>query len=208
MKRNLIIIAMIAISAKSASAQMASFGVTAGAVFSNMSLSSEGESQSLDTKAGLTFGVMSNIPLGKSFSFQPALNYAQKGCSVTEEGEEKTTIKLNYLELPLNFVYNSPEKNGHFFVGAGPFIAYGIAAKAKFGDIEVNGHFGSGEDDAAKPVEIGLNALLGYQFGAGFNIAANYCRGLNNISVETEGLKHHNYYFGLRIGYVIGGKRL
>ena len=198
---------MIAISTKSACAQMASFGVTAGAVFSNMSFSSEGESLNLDSKAGLTFGVMSNIPLRKFFSFQPALNYVQKGFNFTEEGEEKTTLKLNYLELPLNFVYHSPGKKGQFFAGAGPTIACGIAAKAKYGDIEVKGHFGSGEDDVAKPIEIGANALVGFQFVSGFNIAANYCRGFNNISVE-EDLKQHNYYFGIRLGYTFGGKKL
>jgi len=78
MKKNLIIIAMIAISVKSACAQMTTFGITAGAVLSNMSISSEGESLNLDSKAGLTFGVMSNIPLGKSFGFHISVGRSRR----------------------------------------------------------------------------------------------------------------------------------
>ena len=207
MKKIFSIMAVVAISTQSAAAQMASFGITTGAVLSNYSAKTDGEeSPKLDSKVGLTFGIMSNIPINKSISFQPALNYIQKGASYTED-ETKIKIKLNYLELPLNFVYNAPEKNGHFFIGAGPYIAYGIAAKVKVGDVEVKGHFGSGEDDMAKPLEIGANVLTGYQFAGGFNIAANYNRGLNNISTDRSS-KEHNYYFGLRVGYMLSGKKL
>ena len=206
MKKIFFIMAIAAIAIQTAAAQMTSFGVTAGAVVSNYSAKAEGEeTPKLDSKIGLTFGIMSNIPISKSLSFQPAINYVQKGASFKED-ETKATLKLNYLELPLNFVYTTPEKNGHFFIGAGPCISYGIAAKLKVGDVEIKGSFGSGEDDVAKPLEICANILMGYQFAGGLNIAANYNRGLNNISTDGSGsTKEHNYYVGFRIGYMLTG---
>ena len=207
MKKIFFMMAVVAIASKTTTAQMTSFGVTAGAVIANYSAKADGESQKLDSKAGLTFGIVCNIPISKSFSFQPAINYVQKGASSAED-EIKVKVKLNYLEVPLNFVYNSPEKNGHFFIGAGPSFSYGIAAKVKAGDIEIKSHFGSGEDDIAKPVEIGANIMMGYQFAGGFNIAANYNSGLNNISADGT-TTEHNHYFGFRIGYMLtgGGKK-
>jgi hypothetical protein len=129
----------------------------------------------------------------------------QKGASVSSDGD-KATVKLNYLEMPLNFVYNAPEKNGHFYAGAGPSLAYGISAKTKTNGVEEKGHFGSGPDDVAKPFEMGANVLAGYQFAGGLNITVNYNRGLNNISSDGS-TKEHNYYIGLRIGYMLSGKK-
>lgn len=205
MKKIFFIMAITAITTKTTTAQTG-FGITAGAVVANYSSKTGGEvSPKLDSKAGVTFGIVCNIPVSKSFNFQPAINYVQKGASFTEDGM-KLKVKLQYLELPLNFVYASPKKNGHFFIGAGPCIAYGIAAKVKAGDVEAKGHFGSGPDDVAKPLEIGANILTGYQFAGGFNIAANYNRGLNNISSDGTS-KEHNYYFGLRLGFLFAGKK-
>lgn len=205
MKKILSIMAVIAIATQTTLAQQkTSFGVTAGAISSNYSAKDDEFSLDLDSKVGFTFGILSNIPISRSLSFQPAINYVQKGCSA-EDGGVKTTLKLNYLELPLNFVYNTPGENGHFFIGAGPTVSYGIAAKVKEGDSEEKLHFGSNDGDDVKPFEVGANILMGYQTASGFNIAANYNRGLNNISVDGS-TKEHNYYFGLRLGYMLTGK--
>jgi len=151
----------------------------------------------------------SSIGLGQHFSFQPALNYIQKGGVLKEEGiTDKTT--LNYLELPLNFVYNTHSLKGKFFIGAGPSLSIGLSGKDKWDDgsnIEPTDiKFGSGEDDDFKPFEAGINFLTGYQCKSGFLIAANYNLGLSNIANSDEGPKYHNRYFGIRIGYMFGSK--
>jgi hypothetical protein len=205
MKKILSTMAVIVVATQATVAQQTTtFGITAGAVTSYSSFEDD-MWQNFDSKIGLTFGILSNIPVSKSLSFQPAIHYVQKGFRVAGEFAYEATKKLNYLELPLNFVYNTQGKNGHFFIGAGPSIAYGIAAKLKMVDSEEKLHFGSEENDVAKPLEIGANILMGYQFANGFNIAANYNSGLNNISVH-ESTEEHNYYFGLRIGYMFIGK--
>ncbi len=193
-------------------AQKSSIGFTAGATFASYKLKIEDfESISINskTKVGFTVGVVSSIGLGQHFSFQPALNYIQKGGVLKEEGiTDKTT--LNYLELPLNFVYNTHSLKGKFFIGAGPSLSIGLSGKDKWDDgsnIEPTDiKFGSGEDDDFKPFEAGINFLTGYQCKSGFLIAANYNLGLSNIANSDEGPKYHNRYFGIRIGYMFGSK--
>ncbi len=205
MKQFLFALAITAIFIKTASAQKSEFGFSAGAVSANYSAKEDGVSVSASSKIGLTFGIMAKLPLTASLSFQPAFNYVQKGTKV-DFGGESISLRLNYLELPLNFVYHSPENtSGQFFVGLGPSLSYGISGKMKAGGNEEKIHFGSGDNDIAKPFEFGGNILAGYTFKGGFNIAANYNRGLSNISTDGS-TKEHNYYFGLRLGYFLGKK--
>ena len=208
MKKIITLIAIAAIAAQIVQAQKSAFGFTAGATLSKMTAKFEGGSLTTQSKIGFTAGVMGNIPIGKDFSFMPALNFVQKGSKSKRESYESTT-NLNYIEIPLNFVYLVPGKSGHLFLGGGPSVAYGISGKTKSNDPMDAGNvkvkFGSTVDDDIKPLEIAANLLLGYQFKNGFNIAANYNMGINNISPE-EGFKGHNNYFGLRLGMMLSGK--
>lgn len=100
----------------------------------------------------------------------------------------------------MNIVYKTQKDRG-FFIGAGPSIAYGLSGKEKYSDSKVK--FGSG-DDEVKPIDFGINALAGYQFGNGFLFSLNYNLGLSNIqkgnSSEMGTVK--NKYFCLKIGYL------
>lgn len=205
MKYFLFTMVIAAIFTQTISAQKSAFGFSAGIVNANYSATSEGMTISASSKLGLTFGVMAKLPLTASLSFQPAMNYVQKGAKI-DLGGESASIRLNYLEMPLNLVFNSPEnESGQFFFGLGPSLSYGISGKMKAAGQEEKVHFGSGEDDIAKPFELGGNILAGYTFRGGFNVAVNYNRGLNNISTDAS-TKEHNYYFGLRLGYLLSKK--
>jgi hypothetical protein len=192
-------------------AQKASIGLTAGATFSSYKIKAGSLSVTSKTKVGLTAGVASFINMGKNFSFQPNLNFTQKGGTLKEEGmTEKTTF--NYLELPLNFVYNTHSAKGKFFVGAGPSVSIGLSGKDKWNDGEESGkddiNFGSGDDDNLKAIDAGINFLAGYKFNGDFFIAANYYAGLSNLAVTSGGDdgKMNNRYFGIRIGYLFNSK--
>ena len=88
-------------------AQQSSFGFQAGATFASYKLKVESVSVTSKTKAGFTVGVVADVAMGKSFSFQPALNFLQKGGVLKQSGAtDKQTY--SYLELPLNFVFGKP----------------------------------------------------------------------------------------------------
>ncbi len=193
-----------------ANAQQSSFGFTAGAVFASYKVTISSVSVTSKTKAGFTLGLTSSFAMGKRFSFESALNFLQKGGVIKEEG---TTDKLttNYLELPLNFVYNIYSAKGIFFAGGGPSIGVGLFGKDRYSDYThsetTNILFGESAD--IKPYEAGINLLAGYRFKRGFIVTLNYNAGLNNTAttIDDYSSKMHNRYFGLRIGYMIPGKR-
>lgn len=189
-----------------------SFGINAGVTFASYKVKDESVSITAKSKIGFTAGVTASMPLGQNFSFRPSLNYTQKGGKYSESGfTDKTTF--NYLELPLNFVYNTSSDNGKFFIGAGPSLSLGLSGKDKYEEAGVSEEsdikFGNGDDDDLKALDAGINFLAGYEFAGGFFIAANYYAGLSNLAISTAGDngKMHNRYFGARVGVMFGGNK-
>ena len=189
-----------------------SIGITAGASIANVTVKSGFISASPKSKTGITVGIAIAAPLSSNFSFQPALNFIQKGYKVKDQGS-KETVNLNYLEVPMNFVY-STQKNEGFFIGAGPSLAYGISGKDKFTadgmpDDNQKVKFGSGADEV-KAFDFGVNALAGYKAKGGFMISANYNLGLSKINNDDgsgDAGTIKNRYFSIKIGYMFGGNK-
>ena len=189
-------------------------GLTAGASFANITVKAEGISGSPKEKTGFTAGILLNAPLSTNFSFQPALNFVQKGYIVKDEtGTEK--VMLNYLEVPLNFVYNT-QKNEGFFIGAGPSISYGISGRDKFtysgsGMPPTSEKVKFGKDgEEVKPFDVGANIMAGYLFMGGFMISGNYNFGLSKINNDDDSGGNgtiRNRYFAIKVGYVFGGNK-
>lgn len=214
MKSTFLMLLLILITAFSLSAQT-TIGFTAGVSFANVTAKSQGISASLKLKTGFTAGIILNAPLSANFSFQPALNFVQKGYKIKDDAGTET-VNLNYLEVPLNFVY-STKKNEGFFIGAGPSLAYGISGKDKvkyagngMPDDNEKVKFGSGADEV-KEFDFGINAIAGYRLASGFMVSANYNLGLSKInnddgSGEEDGTIK-NKYFSIKIGYTFGKKR-
>jgi hypothetical protein len=196
-------------------AQNTNFGVTAGAAFANYHAKSDGEKDNGSSKTGLTVGLFVDVPVSTHFSFQPAVNFVQKGTK-DEQTDGGITAKLkmtvNCLEVPLNFIYNAHGSSGNFFIGAGPSLAFSMSGKLKYKDDQGNAvsetlNFGSSEDDAMKGFDLGANFVAGYQFKAGILIAANINAGLSNLAVDkTNGDKLHSQYVGIRLGYMFNKK--
>ncbi|HET9057919.1 MAG TPA: porin family protein [Chitinophagaceae bacterium] len=200
-------------------AQNIRFGVTAGASIASAKGKTEGVSITSDSKVGFTGGVLVDIPLADQFAFQPGLNFLQKGSKfninilgVQIDGKET----LNYLELPLNFLFRTEAGSGKFFVGLGPVLGLGLSGKGE-DKSTFNGQtieekydveFGTDVNtDHYKPFEFSGNVLAGYEFGNGIFIAVNYNLGISNIAVvdNTDNTTYRNRYFGIRLGYLFGG---
>jgi outer membrane protein with beta-barrel domain len=194
--------------------QKATIGITAGMSLANMHAKFGGTRISSDSKAGITAGVFTDIALSGQFSFQPALNFVQKGYTTKmPEIDYKDKLTLNYLELPLNFLFKPEMQKIQFFAGAGPSIAYALSGKEKETD---NGNtqtytykFGNNPDeDDLKAIDFGANFLTGIETKSGFLVAANYNLGLSNTAPgSSSGGTIKSRYFGFKIGYMFKGKR-
>lgn len=198
-------------------AQNVRFGVTAGTTIASAKAKVSGISITSDSKVGFTIGVLADIALADQFVFQPGLNFTQKGSKLSvTEGTDKFESKqtLNYLEVPLNFLFQTEAGTGKFFAGIGPGLGFGLGGKSKDKET-IDGtttestediKFGTNVDtDHYKPFEFSGNFLAGYELSNGVFVAANYNMGFSNLSIEGNGTSYKNRYFGIRIGYKFGG---
>ena len=210
MKKVVLSLVLLAGTVSYVSAQ-SSFGIQAGIALASVKAEQDDEEIEFDSKIGLTLGVYANVGLSDNFSFRPALNFVQKGAKNEMDifgTTVKTTVNLNYIEVPFNFVYTSAPGSG-FFIGAGPSLSFGLSGKTKSEadgqEEEEDLNFGDG-DDEVKRLEFGGNILAGYQMTNGFNVSLNYNIGFSNLS-NVDNSSWKNNYFGIRLGYGLGGEK-
>ncbi len=108
------------------------------------------------------------------------------------------SVSLNYLELPIHFLYHYPVGPGNVYGGLGPYFAYGVGGKE--GDISSFGDSNGG----FKRFDAGLGFMLGYKLSMGVSLDIGYELGLANIEYADEDVKGHNRVFSINLGYQIG----
>jgi hypothetical protein len=209
MRKFLLLLAVCCSLTMMSKGQGARFGFDAGILSSMAKVTSDNQTSSSKSRIGFNVGVLVDVKMGNDFSFQPGLNFVQKG-GKDDEGSTSADISLNFLELPLDFIYHAKGKTGSFFIGAGPSLSYGLSGKAKVtsGGVTITEslHLGSSENDDLKRLEFGGNVLTGYEWKSGVFISFNYNAGFSNMSPQT-GTKWKNNYVGLHIGFVLPDKR-
>lgn len=83
---------------------------------------------------GFHAGIISNIPLAKSFAIQAGIKIQSAG-GRTEIDQpmfhwESSTSHTMYLQLPVDFIYKFPvAKTYCFYTGLGPYISKGITGE-------------------------------------------------------------------------------
>lgn len=165
------------------------------------------DNSSSDLKVGFYAGATAHIVMNPHFSFEPGLSFVQKGGIEKNDGGGyiKSTLNLNYIELPMDFVYTRKNK---FFVGAGPSISWAVSGKVKVDDgsntEKTAIKFGS-DDSELKRFDAGIELMAGFRFKSGVCISTNLNSSFLNLS-NINGVLFMNGYWGFRIGYVFGNK--
>jgi hypothetical protein len=213
-KRNLFYLIAFLFMAQSVAAQ---FGVHGGVSLSSMTFQyddfGETEKETFGSRAGFLFGGFYRHQFSSNFAIQPELNFVQRGGKEEIDffGETfKTDFNLNYLEIPINFLYTTSDFGG-FYIGAGPSLNFGLSGKVK---VTFDGETESedikfGKDEDLKGFYLGANILTGYQFENGLNLSAFFTQSFTNSSpqaeIDAENAKTSFMNYGLRIGYTFGG---
>lgn len=190
-----------------ASAQEVRLGVKAGLNLANLSTETE-QIGDYNTRTGLLFGIMAEMPISKKFAFQPELLFSAQGAKNEiniEEYKYKGTQKLNYLNIPLLFKYFISEG---FTIQAGPQVGFLMLAKNDYEDNYLGVGYAQQEEnisDYMNIVDFGLNFGLGYQLQNGLYIDARYNLGLTNLRNNNDGLdtKQYNRVIQFSIGYFL-----
>jgi hypothetical protein len=218
-------------------AQKVNWGVKAGLnsstiVHPKQSQSATGVSNFIDHRiTGYHVGIFSDIAF-KNFSVQPALIYTTKGgnyesnnilysMSGISQGYTTGKTTLNYLELPVNVLYNIPFSKGKFFIGGGPYAAIGLSGKydrtsqvtSNNGGGQITSSsasqgsivFGSNSNDY-RLLDMGIGLLGGVSFKNGLLFSINYSTGLSNITRSTT-VTTKNNLFGFSVGYYLTKSR-
>ena len=171
------------------------FGVRAGVGLNG--LTGKG-TDNLDNKFGWHAGVNLEKRIGNDIYFQPNLLFYAKGSEATI-ANVKTSTTLNYLEVPLNFVYKGEVGSGKVLVGLGPYVGYGIGTKSKVGSNSTSPSF---EDVNLKKFDLGGNLLLGWEFSN--NLSAQLNAGMGFMKINDKQVADYspkNIGFGVSLGY-------
>ena len=172
------------------------YGVMAGANFAKLS---GGDVQDAKTRTGLMVGGYAAWPIAESWSFQPELLYSMQGAKGSDEFGE-TTLKLDYLGVPLLFRFSPPTTSTTKpFVAIGPAFGYQVACNvsASSSQFSVN----SSCDDAAQGTDFerkkfdfsgrieagadvaagGTHVRIGGGYSHGFTDVVNHSKAKNRV---------------------------
>lgn len=188
-------------------AQSVSFGLKAGVNFSNISTSGGGLTLTTSNTTGFHVGALADIGFGH-LSLQPGILYTTKGGSTGDGSGGNEKLTLNYIEVPVNLLYNISLGIGRVFIGGGPYAALGLSGKSTLtgaatsagtGTESQNITFGSAAADVKNP-DFGLNLIGGLRIKSGLSLSAGYGIGLANLSNDS-GISSKNNVLSFSVGY-------
>jgi len=166
-----------------AQGQSMGFGLKAGVNFPKYNYS--GSNAAYETSTSTNFHVTGYLdaPLSTAFSVQPGISLQGKGGKIEIGSFGTYTQNTMWLEIPVNLVAKVPMGNSNFFVGAGPYIGFGLSGKNKYdsnwGSVEEEFEFG--KDGTLKSTDFGLNFTAGFHLGQGLLLHAGYGLGLTDL---------------------------
>ncbi len=209
--------------------QFAGIGVSAE---NNSSVTDGGEIYDFKTRLSWKGGITSKFYLGSSFYFAPEFSVLSKGGKIDQYYDygDGTNIKVKgnarftFLEMPLNLMAVIPGNMGHFYIGMGPSLSYGVDGRihlkamvpvdngngvpvyveaAETFDVKFDGKKADEVDDEYvhyKAFELGGNLVTGYQLQSGLFVKAMANYSFSDID-PNAGYETKNWYFGLGLGY-------
>lgn len=203
MKKNVVtfvfaISALILSSKVSAQDTPVSFGLKAGAGLSNYRLGGEMKRFKSKMNIGGSAGAFVKYDLSPNFALQTGLD-VYYNISKLESKTERSSDKLKSfgVEVPVYGIVQGKLGTGNAFLGAGPYVGYGISAKADGINLfKKNDRTGS----AMNRFDYGLGGIIGYDFKENWQINASYRFGLADLHKGKGGsMKSHGASIG--IGY-------
>ncbi len=225
--KKIILLALLAIGILPAYSQT-SIGVIGGYNLSSIVPKRNLESWGYDvsSRSGWRAGVITDHHLWGKFYLQPQLLLNRKGYDYSFHNEvsgnySKRERQFLYLELQASLMFKQQLGKGKLIVGAGHYIGRGITGKERLtGYMDLDGRqvyfidhskikFKSKEpsnstfpyDTYAKPYDLGINCLVGYELKNGLFFNVTYSEGITELGYYNG--PGGNTYWGLTVGYFL-----
>lgn len=153
-------------------------------------------------------GGYANYSLTEAISLQGGLSISGKGYKETwtdtwgglsgGSEEVKATESLFYLEIPVNAVYHY--KN--FYVGAGPYLGYGLLGvwKWKSPSDSNSGNAFDKDDEGYRRIDFGAKFQAGYRVNDKISVGLDYGLGLIKLDPEWND-SPRNSVLSISLGY-------
>lgn len=136
----------------------------------------------------VNLGTIIGIPLDENWSVYTGPYYSGKGVVHGRTGStgriDSFTIRLNYIELPINIAYKFNEgRPNRLGIAGGPYIAYGFNGEMR----TINSsrppttHLHKKETDQYKRLELGFNFTTLFEINNRYGLRVDYSRSLTNI---------------------------
>ncbi len=149
-------------------------------------------------RLGGRFGIPVELRLSDKFKLNSGFFYEMKGnvnypLNAFSTEHQTMTISYSTIGLPVCITYmrSEPDKN-NFFIGIGPYVAYGIVGKVRYYDVvgnavEQKASWGTtpGKSDI-KPLDLGVQMQAGIFLKNGLICRFVLQRGLNDMAVSKE----------------------
>lgn len=169
MKKSLVALLIITLTATQGFSQAFSFGPKAGLNISNYT---GGNIQS-DAMVGLHMGGLINFGIGKVFSIQPEVLFSTQGARIENQGITND-FKVNYVSVPVMLKLKT---SGGLYIEAGPQASFKTGEN--IGDESINRF--------ARDLDLALGGGIGYQSGIGLGIGARYLAGISKVGDFNAG---------------------
>ncbi|SMO39836.1 porin family protein [Solitalea koreensis] len=190
-------------------AQQSSVGIKAGLNLSKVSTftSNNGSTETnatTDYKPGFHAGIYADLGISSILSFQPELQYSQKGYRSTYSvlgNVREISARYSYLDIPLLAKIKPQGTQGGFNLFAGPTVSFLLTQKyTETGkDFTVTSEDREINKDNFRKSDVGVVLGAGYDFGV-FNLNAAYNFGLQKLDKYNNDVKARNQTMQVSIG--------
>lgn len=154
-----------------------------------------------DPAVGYALGVLADIPLANpKWSIRPGLTF-QHEASNADIFADETYIRVNYFNLPVDVVFHPDFAGKRWVFGLGPWFAYGLSGKYTQDGYTYSIRFGSSEDNDAHRLDLGLDAMAGYQLKPDMMLTAKFDFGLKDVSAQPDFVTIYTRSFGVNFVY-------
>jgi hypothetical protein len=169
MKR-IILVAIALMAFGFTNAQSTKYGVKGGLNVSGIT----GYAEDTKTLIGFHVGGFAEIKVIEKLAIQPEFLFSTQGTVIEGfNGDSNTTVKVNYLNIPVLAKYYITNA---FTVEAGPQIGFLLSAKTRGEDVS----------DLYKSTDFGFNLGCGYNFTENIFVGARYTIGLTDVNDASD----------------------
>ena len=156
-----------------------------------------------NTKVGFTFGGFMKADISKNFALQYELlcNYKVSELENKSLNEKRDYVRWG-LELPIYAIGQLQLGSGKGFVGVGPYVGVGLASISKPDNADLYKKNKTTNESILNRWDVGLGAMLGYEFKNGITAQVGYQLGFPNmLSAQKDDFSMTTLTASLGIAY-------